>query len=50
MDNNGEILIYQNSGGNNKIDVHLQDETVWLTQNHLAMLFEKGRSTIAEHI
>ncbi len=48
--NTGEILIYQNSEGNIKIDVRLQEETVWLTQEQIAMLFGKGRSTITEHI
>jgi len=50
MNSGGEILIYQNSEGNIKIDVHLEDETVWLTQNQMAVLFGKGRSTITEHI
>jgi len=50
MNNNGEILIYQNSEGNIKIDVHLEDETVWLNQIQMASLFGKGRSTITEHI
>jgi hypothetical protein len=50
MDKKGEILIYQNSSGNIKIDVQLQDETVWLTQNQMALLFGKSRSTITEHI
>ena len=48
--NNGEILIYQNSGGNIKIDVRLEDETVWLTPEQMGLLFGKGRSTVAEHI
>jgi hypothetical protein len=47
---NSEILIYQNNEGNIKIDVRLEDETVWLTQEQTAMLFGKGRSTITEHI
>lgn len=47
---NSEIIIYQNSEGNIKIDVHLEEETVWLTQEQMATLFGKGRSTIAEHI
>lgn len=46
----GEILIYQNQSGNIKIDVHLQDETVWLTQNQMALLFGKDRTTISKHI
>lgn len=45
-----EILIYQNSDGNIKIDVHLDDETVWLTQAQLCELFDKSKATISEHI
>ncbi|PWJ98934.1 virulence RhuM family protein [Flavobacterium araucananum] len=48
--NTGEILIYQNLEGNIKIDVRLEEETVWLTQAQIALLFGKGRSTITEHI
>jgi len=47
---NSEILIYQNQEGNIKIDVRLEEETVWLTQEQMATLFGKGRSTITEHI
>lgn len=45
-----EILIYQNQDGNIKIDVRLEEETVWLNQAQMAELFGKGRSTITEHI
>jgi hypothetical protein len=45
-----EIIIYQNQSGNIKIDVHLVDDTVWLTQAQMAELFNKGRTTITEHI
>lgn len=48
--NTGEILLYQNQEGNIKVDVRLEDETVWLTQEQIALLFGKGRSTVAEHI
>jgi len=48
--NNSEIILYQNADGNIKIDVHLEAETVWLTQDQMATLFGKGRSTVAEHI
>jgi hypothetical protein len=48
--NKGEILIYQNQDGNIKIDVRLEQETVWLTQAQIALLFGKGRTTITEHI
>lgn len=47
---NSEIIIYQNQDGNIKIDVRLDEETVWLTQDQMATLFGKGRSTVAEHI
>jgi hypothetical protein len=48
--NQGEILIYQNQEGNVKIDVRLEEETVWLTQDQMALLFGKAKSTINEHI
>lgn len=47
---NSEIIIYQNSDGNIKIDVRLEEETVWLTQDQMANLFGKAKSTINEHI
>jgi hypothetical protein len=46
----GVIIIYQNSDGNIKVDVLLEDETVWLNQDQMAILFGKARSTISEHI
>jgi hypothetical protein len=48
--NTGEILIYQNQDGNIKIDVRLEEDTVWLSQAQMALLFGKGRTTITEHI
>jgi len=48
--NIGEILIYQNQEGNIKIDVRLEDETIWLTQAQICELFEKSKATISEHI
>ena len=45
-----DILIYQNPEGTIKIDVRLQEETVWLTQDQMATLFGKARNTITEHI
>jgi hypothetical protein len=45
-----EILLYQNPDGNIKIDVRLEDETVWLTQAQMADLFGKNKRTISEHI
>lgn len=47
---NSEILIYQNPDGNIKIDVRLENETVWLPQAQMAILFGKDKRTISEHI
>jgi hypothetical protein len=47
---NSQLLLYQSSSGDIKLDVRLESETVWLTQAHMAELFGKGRSTITEHI
>lgn len=47
---NSDIIIYQNQDGNIKIDVRLEEETVWLTQDQMATLFGKAKSTINEHI
>lgn len=50
MDNQTQLLIYKTPDGQIKVDVHLEDETVWLTQHHMAELFGKAKSTINEHI
>lgn len=47
---NSEILIYQNQSGDIKIDVRLEEETVWLTQAQMGQLFGKDKRTISEHI
>ena len=47
---NSEIIIYQNTDGNIKVEVRLEEETVWLTQEQMAKLFGKARTTITEHI
>jgi hypothetical protein len=48
--NMGEILLYQNKDGRIKLDVRLEEETVWLTQSQMALLFNKDKRTISEHI
>ena len=48
--NTGEILIYQNNEGSIKIDVRLEQETVWLSQTQMGLLFNKDKRTISEHI
>lgn len=50
MEKSSEILIYQNPDGDVRLDVRLEDETVWLTQDHMAALFGKSKKTISEHI
>ena len=45
-----EIVLYQSEDGKVKVDVLFQNETVWLTQEQMAMLFGKSRSTINEHV
>jgi hypothetical protein len=47
---NSNIIIYQNQEGNIKIDVRLEEDTVWLTQAQLCDLFQKSKATISEHI
>jgi len=49
MENN-QLLIYQTEDGKVKIETHFENETVWLTIDQIAELFQKSRSTINEHI
>ena len=49
-ENKSQIIIYQTENGETKLDVRFQDETVWLTQEQMAQLFGKARTTITEHI
>ena len=48
--NNGEIIIYQSEDGKIRLDVRLEEKTVWLTIDQMAELYGKARSTINEHI
>lgn len=45
-----EIIIYQTQDGKTKIDVKIEDETVWLTQSQMADLFETTKQNISQHI
>ncbi|MFH0947784.1 MAG: hypothetical protein V1833_02145 [Elusimicrobiota bacterium] len=47
---NSQIVIYKDQNGNIKIDVQFDGNTVWLTQDTIATLYDKGRSTVTEHI
>lgn len=48
--NQGDIIIYQAEDGVTKIDVRFVDETVWLTQQQMALLFQISRTNVVEHI
>lgn len=50
MENKTDILIYQMEDGKTKIDVRLENETVWMTQKAIAELYQKNVRTINEHI
>ena len=50
MDDRGEIIIYQTEDGLTKIDVNMQDETVWLSLEQMSDLFQRDKSTISRHI
>lgn len=47
---NDQIIIYNTEDGQTKVEVKMQDETVWLSQAQMAELFQKDRKTITEHI
>ena len=48
--NNGDVIIYQSEDGATKINVNLQDETVWLSIDQMSELFQRDKSTISRHI
>ena len=50
MDNKGDIVIYKTQDGLTKINVKFEDETVWLSQQQMALLFQTSRTNIVEHI
>ena len=47
---NDQIIIYQTDDGQMQIDVRMENETVWLSQQQMAELFQKDQSVIARHI
>lgn len=49
-ENNTELIIYQTEDGKTKIDVHMENETVWLSLDQMAELFQRDKSTISRHI
>lgn len=46
----GQIILFQTQGGETKIEVRLSNETVWLTADQMAELFQRNKSTISRHI
>lgn len=50
MEDKGEIVIYQTQDGITQLDVRLDGETVWITQDQMAQLFERDRTAIGRHI
>ena len=49
MDNHGEMLIYQTEDGLTKIDVNMQDETVWLSQAEMTKLLQTTKQNISRN-
>lgn len=49
-ENNNNIVIYQTDDGTTKIDVKLEDETVWLSQQQMADLYDTTKQNISLHI
>jgi hypothetical protein len=47
---NSDILLYQTEDGKTRVEVRLQDETVWLSLNQMAELFQRDKSVISRHI
>lgn len=52
MENHGNIIIYKDKNGNDtiKVEVVLENENIWLTQEQISKLYNKAKSTINEHI
>lgn len=50
MEHKGQIILYQTQDGENKIEVTLANDTVWLTADQMAELFQRNKSTISRHI
>ena len=50
MSDKGNVIIYQSEDGLTKIDVRLEEDTVWLTQLQLADLYQTSKSNVSEHI
>lgn len=50
MESKGEIIIYRSKEGNTELEVHLENDSVWLTQGQMAELFNQTKQNISLHI
>jgi len=50
MNDNNQIIIYQTEDGQTRVDVRMENDTVWLSANQMAMLFDRDEKTIRKHI
>lgn len=50
MNNKNELIIYESSNGKIKLDVNLENETVWLSANQMALIFNRDEKSIRKHI
>ena len=50
MNEQNQILIYQTEDGQTQVDVRMENETVWLSANQMAMLFGRDEKTIRKHV
>lgn len=50
MEDKGDIIIYQSEDGRIRLDVRLEEKTVWLTQQQMADLYGSSRTNVVEHI
>jgi len=49
-DNSSNFILYTSNTGDIKVNVFLENETIWLTQKSIGELFGKSKSTISEHL
>ena len=50
MNDNNQIIIYQTEDGQTQVDVRMENDTVWLSANQMAMLFDRDEKTVRKHI
>jgi hypothetical protein len=48
--NNSDFILYTSQDGEVRVDVFINNETVWLTQKAMQDLFDRSKSTVSEHI